>query len=120
MAVMLRLRRMGSSKRPFYRLVASDSRFPRDGRFLEILGYYDPKTEPFKFEVKRENTLNWLRNGAQMSHTVENLLRREGIVQEFNLSKTEKKSSSKSEEKKEITTEEVKPLDKKVDKNVQE
>ena len=120
MAVMLRLRRMGSRKRPFYRLVASDSRFPRDGRFLEILGYYDPKTEPFKFEVNREKTLNWLHNGAKMSHTVENLLRREGIVQEFNLSKSEIKTSSTSEEKEGKTTKEVKSIDKKVDKNIQE
>lgn len=119
MAVMLRFRRMGSRKRPFYRLVAADSRFQRDGRFLEILGYYDQKTKPFKFEVNREKTLNWLCHGAQMSHTVECLLRREGIVQEFNLSKIKGKSSSKSEKKKEITTEKEKPLDEKVDKNVQ-
>ena len=57
MAVKLRMRRMGSNKRPFYRIVAADSRFQRDGRFLEILGYYDPKMEPFKFEVNREKVL---------------------------------------------------------------
>ena len=99
MAVKLRMRRMGSSKRPFYRIVAADSRFQRDGRFLEILGYYDPKMEPFKFEIKREKVLDWLSKGAQMSQTVESLLRREGIVQEFNTAKENAKSSSKPAKK---------------------
>ena len=90
------MRRMGSSKRPFYRIVAADSRFQRDGRFLEILGYYDPRMEPFKLEVNREKVLNWLQKGAQMSQTVESLLRKEGIVQEFNIEKAKVKSSSKS------------------------
>ena len=100
MAVKLRMRRMGSNKRPFYRIVAADSRFQRDGRFLEILGYYDPKMEPFKFEVNREKVLDWLRKGAQMSKTVESLLRREGIIQEFNTAKANAKSLSKSAKKK--------------------
>ena len=75
---------MGSKKRPFYRLVAADSRYQRDGRFLEILGYYDPMEKPFKFVVDREKILKWLEEGAQLSKTAESLLRREGIVQEFN------------------------------------
>ena len=75
---------MGSKKRPFYRLVAADSRYQRDGRFLEILGYYDPMEKPFKFVVDREKIMKWLGEGAQLSKTAESLLRREGIVQEFN------------------------------------
>ena len=98
MAVKLRMRRMGSNKRPFYRIVATDSRFQRDGRFLEILGYYDPKKEPFEFKIDREKALGWLRKGAQMSLTVKSLLRREGIVQEYNLAKAEAKISSKSKD----------------------
>ena len=60
MAVKLRMRRMGSRKRPFYRLVAADSRFQRDGRFLEILGYYDPMEKPSTFKVDRDKVINWL------------------------------------------------------------
>jgi len=99
LAVILRLRRMGSRKKPFYRFVASDSRFKRDGRFLEILGHYDPMVKPYKLNVDREKVLNWLKNGAQMTDTVESLLRKEGIVQEINKEKAIKKSSSKSKEK---------------------
>lgn len=122
MAVKLRMRRMGSHKRPFYRIVAADSRFQRDGRFLEILGYYDPKKEPFKFEVKREKVLDWLRKGAQMSQTVESLLRKDGIVQEFNMAKADAKSSLKSakNEKKELKSEEEKLVKREVRKNAQE
>ncbi|MHB9028335.1 MAG: 30S ribosomal protein S16 [Candidatus Latescibacterota bacterium] len=87
MAVKLRMKRMGSHKRPFYRIVAADTRCQRDGRFLEIVGYYDPMVKPYKFVVDREKVNTWLRNGAQMSETVEGLLRREGIVQEYNLGK---------------------------------
>ncbi|MFC1650114.1 30S ribosomal protein S16 [Candidatus Latescibacterota bacterium] len=113
---MLRLRRMGSRKHPFYRIVAADSRFQRDGRFLEVLGYYDPKSKPFKFDVDREKTLNWLNKGAQTSGTVKSLLRREGILQEYNLSKIKGESSSEDAGKKEVEAVIEKPLDEKVDK----
>lgn len=93
MAVRLRMKRMGSKKRPFYRLVAADTRFQRDGRFIEILGYYDPMVKPFKFVVDREKTMKWLNNGAMLSETAESLLRREGIVQEYN---TAKQNSTKT------------------------
>ena len=96
MAVRLRLRRMGSRKHSFYRLVAADSRFQRDGRFLEILGYYDPMENPYKFHVKRERVLDWLGKGAQTTTTVNGLLRKEGIVQEYNLEKASAISSEKS------------------------
>ena len=113
---------MGSSKRPFYRIVAADSRFSRDGRFLEILGYYDPKKEPFKYEVDREKTMNWLQKGAQMTDTVKSLLRREGIVQEFNLAKTNVKKSSKPEKTKEEEkkSEEEKAVEKDSEKDAQD
>jgi small subunit ribosomal protein S16 len=81
------MKRMGSHKRPFYRIVAADTRYQRDGRFLEIIGYYDPMVKPYKLEIDREKVNTWLQNGAQMSETVESLLRKEGIVQEFNLGK---------------------------------
>lgn len=79
------MKRMGSKKRPFYRLVAADCRYQRDGRFLEILGYYDPIVKPFKLVVDREKIFKWLENGAQLSNTAETLLRKQGIVQEYNL-----------------------------------
>ena len=104
MPVRLRMRRMGSKKRPFYRLVAADSRFQRDGRFLETIGYYDPMEKPCKFHVDRDKVFKWLRNGAQMSDTAESLLRKEGIVQEFNLEKANARSSEKS--KKPVETKE--------------
>ena len=98
MAVRLRMRRMGSKKHPFYRLVAADSRYQRDGRFLEVLGYYDPMEKPFKFVVDREKALKWLDNGAQLSRTAESLLRREGIVQEHNMARQNRKSAKKTSE----------------------
>ncbi len=90
MAVKLRLRRMGSKKRPFYRIVAADSRNQRDGRFLETCGYYDPMEKPFKLKVDKDKIMKWLGNGAQMSETVESLLRTQGVVQEFNRSRAAK------------------------------
>lgn len=83
---------MGSKKRPFYRIVAADSRYQRDGRFLETLGYYNPMTNPFTLNVDREKVLAWLNKGAMLSDTTEGLLRREGIVQEYNESKKAAKS----------------------------
>lgn len=83
MAVKIRLKRMGNKNRPFYRLMVADSRFPRDGRFLEILGYYDPTKEPVVLEIHREKTLKWLQQGAQMSETARSLLKKKGVYQEF-------------------------------------
>ena len=88
---------MGSHKRPFYRIVAAVSRFQKDGRFLEILGYYDPKQNPSTYKVDREKVKEWLYKGAQMSETVESLLRKEGIVQEVNIAKNQKKNDSNSD-----------------------
>ena len=90
LAVKLRLLRMGAKKAPFYRIVAADSRAPRDGRFIEPLGTYDPRTNPAKVTIKEEEVLKWLNNGAQPSDTVKNLLSKEGIIKKFADSKSGK------------------------------
>ena len=80
MAVKLRLKRMGAKKAPFYRVVAADARSPRDGRFIEELGYYNPKTEPATVSLKEEQILAWLNNGAQPTDTVKALLKKNNII----------------------------------------
>lgn len=91
MAVKLRLRRMGAKKRPFYRIVAADSRAPRDGRFIEIVGYYDPTAQPAVVKVDEELALKWLNVGAQPSDTVRNILSNQGVMKRFHESKIVKK-----------------------------
>lgn len=86
-AVHLRLTRMGRHKRPFYRVVAVDSRSRRDGRSIETLGTYDPLTEPARSDLKADRVLDWLHKGAQPSVTVRTLLRRSGIWKTFEESK---------------------------------
>ena len=83
MAVKLRLKRMGAKKRPFYRIVAADSRSPRDGRFIEVVGTYNPITEPAEVKVNEEVALKWLQNGAIPTDTVRDLLRKQGIMEKF-------------------------------------
>ena len=83
MAVKIRLKRMGAKKAPYYRIVAADSRAPRDGRFIEQLGTYDPTKNPAVVTIKEEETLKWLSNGAQPSDTVKNLLSEKGIMAKF-------------------------------------
>ena len=80
MAVKIRLRRMGAKKAPFYRIVVADSRYPRDGRFIEELGYYDPTKEPSVIKIDEEKAKTWLANGAQPTDTVKALLKIQGIV----------------------------------------
>ena len=75
MAVKIRLRRMGAKKKPFYRIVVADSRFPRDGRFIEEIGYYNPLTEPVQVKVDREKFDKWISNGAQPTDTVKRLIK---------------------------------------------
>ena len=87
MAVKLRLKRMGRKKRPFYRIVAADSRSPRDGRFIEEIGYYNPLTDPSIVEVKEDRALYWLSVGAIPSDTVKNLLRDKGVTLRHDLQK---------------------------------
>lgn len=81
--VKLRIQRFGAKKRPFYRIVAADSRFPRDGRFIEIVGTYNPLTEPAEIKINEEKALKWLNNGAQPTDTVRSLLSRQGIMAKF-------------------------------------
>ena len=79
MAVKIRLRRMGQKKAPFYRIVVADSRSPRDGRFIDEIGYYDPTKEPSEIRVDEEAAKKWLANGAQPTQTVEKILKIAGI-----------------------------------------
>jgi small subunit ribosomal protein S16 len=74
MAVKIRLRRMGAKKAPFYRIVVADSRYPRDGRFIEEVGYYDPMTEPATIKLDNEKVEKWLANGAQPTETVRSII----------------------------------------------
>ncbi|MBE6767441.1 MAG: 30S ribosomal protein S16 [Ruminococcaceae bacterium] len=79
MAVKIRLRRMGAKKAPFYRIVVADSRYPRDGRFIEEIGYYNPMEEPKVVKVDVEKAQKWIANGAQPTDTVRDLLKQAGI-----------------------------------------
>lgn len=79
MAVKIRLKRMGAKKAPFYRLVIADSRSPRDGRFIEEIGYYNPTTEPATVKIDEEKAIQWVKNGAQPSDTVKRLFAKAGI-----------------------------------------
>ena len=78
--VKIRLRRQGATKRPFYRLVVADSRSPRDGRFVEEIGFYNPTTDPATLQIDEAAALRWLRLGAQPSETVRALLKRSGVL----------------------------------------
>jgi len=80
MAVKIRLRRLGAKKAPFYRVVVADSRFPRDGRFIEEIGYYDPTKEPSVVKIDGEKAKKWIANGAQPTDTVKALLKKDGII----------------------------------------
>ena len=80
MAVKIRLRRMGAKKTPFYRIVVADSRYPRDGRFIEEIGYYNPLTEPKTFKVDEEKAKKWISNGAQPTDTVKALFKTNNIL----------------------------------------
>ena len=80
MAVKIRLRRMGAKKAPFYRVVVADSRYPRDGRFIEEIGTYNPLVDPSEFKVDEEKTKKWIANGAQPTDTVKALLKKNNII----------------------------------------
>ncbi|CAH2713278.1 30S ribosomal protein S16 [Neobacillus bataviensis LMG 21833] len=87
MAVKIRLKRMGAKKTPFYRIVVADSRSPRDGRYIEIVGTYNPVTQPAKVEINEELVLKWLKDGAKPSDTVRNLFSNQGIMEKFHNAK---------------------------------
>ena len=80
MAVKMRLRRMGAKKAPFYRVVVADERSPRDGKFIDEIGYYNPLTNPADIKINAEKAEKWLQNGAQPTETVKSLLKKSGIV----------------------------------------
>jgi small subunit ribosomal protein S16 len=82
MAVRIRLNKMGAKKRPFYRLVVADSRAPRDGRFIEIIGHYNPIVEPVELVVDMEKAQDWIKKGARPSDTVKRLLKKVGVIAE--------------------------------------
>ena len=80
MAVKIRLRRMGAKKAPFYRIVVADSRYPRDGRFIEEIGYYDPTKEPSVIKVDADKAKKWIANGAQPTETVRAILKKNNVL----------------------------------------
>ena len=88
--VKLRLKRMGAKKAPFYRIVAADSRSPRDGRDIEVLGTYNPTKEPEIITIDEEKVMKWLNNGAVCSDTVRSILSKQGIIKKFNDAKKQK------------------------------
>lgn len=92
--VKIRLRRTGSKKKPTYRVVVADSRSPRDGRFIEIIGYYNPRTEPTTFNISEERAMHWLSVGAQPTDTVQKLLKNSGTIDRFTQSKAQAKATS--------------------------
>lgn len=92
--VRLRLRRMGAKNQPFYRIVAVDSRWKRDGKYIEALGYYDPKTDPYTLQLDEEKAMKWLKVGAQPSDTVRALFRKAGVLKKFHEFKYVKQADS--------------------------
>ncbi len=96
MAVKIRLKRMGSKQKPFYRVVVADSRSPRDGKVIDEVGYYNPTKEPTEIKINNEVALEWLHKGAQPTDTVKNLFTKVGINEKFHNEKmASKKKSSK-------------------------
>ncbi len=135
MAVKLRLKRMGKKRQPIYKVVAADVRAPRDGKFIEAIGLYNPKTEPTTVEIDEERALYWLGVGAKPTETVKHLLSREGILLKKELTKkglSEEKINAELEEwkklhadkkpapKKEVKKEEPKEVKKTEEKLVQD
>ncbi|MEJ2745166.1 MAG: 30S ribosomal protein S16 [bacterium] len=100
MAVIIRMRRMGRKNRPHYRIVATDKRSPRDGRFIELLGTYDPLKEGKNFDLKMERVLYWVGVGAEVSDAVGTFLAKEGIKKEPKKKKAKKARRAKETEKK--------------------
>ncbi|WP_297392210.1 30S ribosomal protein S16 [uncultured Peptoniphilus sp.] len=94
MAVKIRLRRMGTKKKPFYRIVVADSRSPRDGKFIEEIGYYNPLTAPKEVVVDSEKANNWIKNGAKPTDTVDRLFRENSV---YNTEKSSQVTAEKSE-----------------------
>lgn len=102
MAVKLRLKRMGAKKRSFYRIVAADARSPRDGRFIETVGTYNPITNPTEVKIDEEKALYWLGHGAIPTDTVRSLLSKAGVIKKFNETKTPKTKVKKEKTVKKV------------------
>jgi small subunit ribosomal protein S16 len=83
MAIVMRLARFGGKKKPFYRIVVSDSRFPRDGRYIEKIGTYDPNKDPVEVHIVEDRAMEWYKRGAQPTKTVRKLLRQSGILKKL-------------------------------------
>ncbi len=110
MAVKIRMRRMGAKKRPFYRFVVADSRSPRNGRFIEEIGYYNPIVKPVELVVKEDRAIKWLRDGAQPTDTVRGLFNRLGIIEKSrdkNYVPSEEPAVKAEEVKEEVVVEEA-------------
>ena len=108
MAVKLRLKRMGAKKRPFYRIVAADSRFARDGRFIENVGTYNPIASETEVKIDEERVLYWLNEGAIPTDTVKNIFQKEGIMAKFSASKVKTTAKKTKKTTKTSTKEEGK------------
>lgn len=91
MAVKIRLKRMGAKRDPFYRIVVSDARSPRDGRFIEQIGYYDPLVEPARISVDEAKARMWLQQGAQMTETVRSLFKKSGVLARLGAERAEER-----------------------------
>lgn len=106
MAVKLRLKRMGAKQRAYYRIIVADSRSPRDGKFIEVIGTYDPIKVPAEITINEEKVIKWLNNGAQPTDTVRNILSDHGIMKKFAESKVKPKTKkvTKDIEKEEKVT----------------
>ncbi len=94
--VKIRLRRMGAKKRPFYRVVVADARSPRDGRFIEEIGYYDPTKEPAIIKIDEEKAIRWINNGAQPTDTARSLLRKTGVLNKVHEQKQQRAEAHES------------------------
>ena len=105
--VKIRLRRVGAKNRPMYRVVAANIRSPRDGAFLEVIGHYNPLTDPETFVIDEEKALKWLEQGAQPTETVSRLLTKSGVMEKFRPSPKRRTKSKKTQGKSELTSEET-------------
>ena len=94
--VKIRLRRMGAKKRPFYRVVVADARSPRDGRYIEEIGYYDPTKDPAVIKIDEEKAVRWINNGAQPTDTARSLLKKTGVLKKVHDLKQEAKKANES------------------------
>ncbi len=108
MAVKLRLLRMGAKKKPFYRVVAADARTKRDGKYIELVGTYNPVVNPAEIKIDEEIALKWLSLGAQPTDTVKSLFNKVGINEKFHYAKNAKKATEKKAEDKKTTKKTVK------------